>query len=121
MPQYVDGFVLPIPKDKITAYQTMAEKAKAIWKEHGALDYREAIMDDPEAKDMVSFPALAGVQEGETVVLAYIVYESREHRDAVNAKVMADPRIQEMCPAQTEAPFDCKRMAYGGFKTIVGD
>ncbi|SKB07755.1 Uncharacterized conserved protein YbaA, DUF1428 family [Prosthecobacter debontii] len=121
MPNYVDGFVLPVPKDKIAEYQAIAEKAQAIWKEHGALDYRETVLEDPDAKDMVSFPALAGVQEGETVVLAFIVYESREHRDAVNAKVMADPRIQEMCPDPTQMPFDCKRMAYGGFKTIVGD
>ncbi|HEY1081929.1 MAG TPA: DUF1428 domain-containing protein [Prosthecobacter sp.] len=123
MPNYVDGFVLPITSDKLAEYQTMASKASAVWKEHGALDYRECILEDAAAPEMTSFPALAGAKEGETVVLAYIVYESREHRDAVNAKVMADPRMQEMCPAASggEMPFDCKRMAYGGFRTIVGD
>ena len=121
MPNYIDGFVLPVPKSKIAEYQAMAEKASKIWKEHGALEYRECVGDDMEVKDMVSFPTLAAAKEEETVVLAYIVYESREHRDEVNAKVMADPRIQEMCPTANggELPFDCKRMAYGGFKTIV--
>lgn len=122
MPNYVDGFVLPVPKSKLADYQAMAEKASKVWLEHGALDYRECVAEDTEAKDLVSFPDLARTQEGETVVFAYIVYESREHRDEVNAKVMADPRTQEMCPAVNggEMPFDCKRMAYGGFKTIVG-
>jgi len=122
MPHYVDGFVIPVPSDKIAEYQAIAEKACVIWKEHGALDYRETVLEDPDAKDMVNFPALAGAKEGETVVFAYIVYESREQRDAVNAKVMADPRLHEMCPEHGGVPpFDCKRMAYGGFKTIVGE
>ncbi len=122
MPNYVDGFVIPVPRDKMDEYKNMAEKAGKIWMEHGALDYRECVAEDTEAKDMVSFPALAGAKEGETVVFAYIVYESRAHRDEVNGKVMADPRIQEACPGSNggEMPFDCKRMAYGGFTTIVG-
>lgn len=123
MPLYIDGFVLPIATDKVADYQAMASKASTIWKEHGALEYRECVLEDPTSKEMVSFPALAGAKEGETVVLAYIVYESREQRDEVNAKVMADPRIQEICPSLSgqEPPFDFKRMAYGGFRTIVGN
>lgn len=122
MPNYIDGFVLPVPADKIDAYAAMSEKARKVWLDHGALDYRETVLDDPTAENLVAFPTLAGVKEGETVVFAFIVYESREQRDAVNAKVMSDPRMQEMCPSQTggEMPFDCARMAYGGFRTIVG-
>jgi len=118
MTPYIDGFVIPIAQDKLEAYRAMAEKAAAIWKEHGALDYVEAVGDDLDVKDQVPFPKLASAQDGETVVLAYIVFESRAQRDAVNAKVMADPRIQAMCdPANP--PFDFKRMAYGGFRVIV--
>lgn len=118
MSKYVDGFVIPLPKDKIDEYRSLAEKAGKIWKEHGALAFIESVGDDLEVKDMVSFPQLANVGPDETVAFSWIVYESREHRDAVNAKVMADPRIKELGdPAKS--PFDCKRMAYGGFKTIV--
>lgn len=120
MSHYIDGFVLPIAADKISEYQSIAEKASKIWMEHGALDYRECVAEDTDAKEMVSFPTLAGAKEGETVVFAYIVYESREHRDEVNAKVMADPRMHEFCPDHGGTPpFDYKRMAYGGFRTIV--
>lgn len=120
MSKYIDGFVLPVPKDKIETYRAIAEKASKIWREHGALDYRECVLEDPTAQDMVSFPQLAGVKDGETAVLAYIVYNSREHRDEVNAKIMADPRVHEMCDPNN-MPFECARMAYGGFQTIVGD
>lgn len=120
MSTYIDGFVLPVPKDKIETYRGIAEKASKIWREHGALDYRECVLEDADAKDMVSYPQLAGVKPGETVVFAYIAYKSRAHRDEVNAKVMADPRIHEACNGG-EMPFDCARMAYGGFETIVGD
>lgn len=118
MSKYIDGFVLPIPKDKLAQYREIATKASAIWKEHGALEYIEAVGDDLDVQDQVPFPKLAGATAEETVILAYIVYESREHRDAVNAKVMADPRIHEMC-GPADSPFDCKRMAYGGFRAIV--
>jgi uncharacterized protein YbaA (DUF1428 family) len=117
MEQYVDGFVLPIAEDKLDAYFAIAEMASKVWIEHGALEYRETVGDDLKANDMVPFPQLAGAKEGETVVLAWIVYQSREHRDEVNAKVMADPRIQEMMG--DGCPFDYTRMAYGGFKTKV--
>ena len=118
MSQYVDGFVIPIPKSKIEEYRAIAEKAAALWREHGALDYYECILEDPEAKEMVSFPQLAGAGTDDTVAFSWISYESREHRDEVNAKVMADPRIQEMMDC-SDPIFDCKRMAYGGFRVLV--
>ncbi len=118
MSKYVDGFVLPLPKDKIEGYRKVAEKAGEIWKEHGALEYIECVGDDMEIQDMLAFPKLANVGPDETVVFAWIVFESREHRDAVNAKVMADRRMKELC-GPDKVDFDCKRMAYGGFKIIV--
>jgi uncharacterized protein YbaA (DUF1428 family) len=120
MPLYIDGFVIPLPKDKLEAYRGIAEKASVVWRDHGALDYRECVADDMDAKGMVPFPVMAQAGPDETVVFAYIVYRSREHRDEVNAKVMADPRISEMGGPE-EMPFDCKRMACGGFTTIVGE
>lgn len=115
---YVDGFVLPVPKDKMEAYKALAEKAGPIWMEHGALQYVECWGDDLEDKGFSkTFPQIADPKPDETVVFSYIVYKSREHRDEVNAKVMADPRMNE--GEMPDMPFDCKRMAYGGFKTIV--
>jgi len=99
-------------------YRRIAEIAGKIWKEHGALDYWECLGDDLEAKDMVSFSQLANIGADETIVFSWIVYESREQRDQVNAKVMADPRVKEMCDPDNP-PFDCKRMAYGGFTVLV--
>ncbi len=118
MSKYVDGFVIPVPKDKIETYRGIAEKASKIWMEYGALEYRECVLEDPTAQEVLAFPVLAGASPEETVVFAYITYDSRAHRDEVNAKVMADPRMNEMC-TPGDAPFDCKRMAYGGFQTIV--
>ncbi|MDQ3623365.1 MAG: DUF1428 domain-containing protein [Verrucomicrobiota bacterium] len=118
MSQYVDGFVIPLPKNKIEEYRRLAEKAAQIWKEHGALDYWECIGDDLDAKDFVPFPELARTSPDETVVFSWVVFESREHRDQVNARIMADPRLKEMGDPNNQ-PFDCKRMAYGGFKTLV--
>ncbi|MFC7337651.1 DUF1428 domain-containing protein [Haloferula chungangensis] len=121
MSKYTDGFVIPIAKDKIEEYKKSAELACEVWLEYGALDYREWIAEDLRAENMVSFPQLAGAKEGETVVFAWITYNSRKDRDEVNAKVMADPRIKEMCPGgKDEPPFDCSRMAYGGFEALVG-
>jgi uncharacterized protein YbaA (DUF1428 family) len=114
---YVDGFVLVVPKKKLAVYKKMATKAGKIWREHGALDYRECVGDDLKVKMGLPFPKLAKVKAGETVVFSYIVYKSRAHRDKVNAKVMKDKRLFEGMPK--EMPFDMKRMAYGGFKTLV--
>jgi uncharacterized protein YbaA (DUF1428 family) len=119
MPRYVDGFVIPIHKSKLVAYRAMAAKAGKIWKEHGALEYVEAIGDDLKIKGMVmTFPKMAAIKPRETVLFSFIVYKSRRHRDAVNKKVMADPRLQAMMDPK-HSPFDFKRMAYGGFKTLV--
>lgn len=118
MSKYLDGFLLPLATDQIEAYRQIAEQAAALWMEHGALDYIESVGDDLFVEDQLPFPTVAGAGEGETVVLAFILYESREHRDEVNAKVMADPRLHELC-GPDKVPFDCKRMAYGGFRTIV--
>lgn len=118
MGKYIDGFVIPVPEDKIDEYRRIAEIAGAVWKEHGALEYRECIGDDLDVKDMVPFPSATKADPGETVVFAWIVYESREHRDKVNAAVMKDPRLADMM-VQDSQPFDCKRMVYGGFKMLV--
>jgi uncharacterized protein YbaA (DUF1428 family) len=118
MTTYTDGFVLSIPKDKLDQYISVATKAAEIWREHGALEYRECAGDDMDAKDLVSFPELAKTKPDEIVIFAWATFKSREHRDAVNAKIMADPRISAMC-GETASIFDCTRMAYGGFKTIV--
>ncbi|KTD09365.1 DUF1428 domain-containing protein [Legionella jamestowniensis] len=115
---YIDGFVLPIPSDKINEYRSMAEAAGKIWMEHGALAFRECVAEDTKAQDMLSFPELARTQNGETVIFSYIVFQSRKHRDEVNKKVMEDPRIQQSCEKYGKL-FDCKRMAYGGFDILV--
>jgi len=118
METYVDGFVIPLPMDKVDDYKRIADQAGAIWREHGALEYWECLGDDLDIKDMVSFRKAADCGPSETVVFSWIVFESREHRDKVNAAVMADPRIQEMMKDLAE-PFDCKRMVYGGFRKMV--
>ena len=115
---YVDGFLLPLAEDKMEEYRVMAEKAGEIWMEHGALSYKECLIDDDRQKELVSFNFAAGVKPGEVAVLAYILFESREHRDVVNAKVMSDPRLKDIC-GSGNMPFDIKRMAYGGFNTLV--
>ncbi len=115
---YVDGFVLVVPEEKIGAYRTLAQKAGKVWMEHGALSYHECVLEDGEAKGLVPFPKLAKAKEGETVVFAFITYKSRKDRDKINAKVMSDPRVANMC-SEKDMPFDMKRMAYGGFKAIV--
>jgi len=114
---YVDGFVLPVPRKNLTAYQRMAQKAGRIWQEYGALEYRECVGDDLDVKMGRSFPRQLKLKRGETVVFSWIVYKSRAHRDQVNAKVMKDPRMTSMEPKGM--PFDMKRMVYGGFKTLV--
>lgn len=115
---YVDGFLLAVPTEKLETYRALAEKAAEVWREHGALDYRECVGDDLNIEGMVSFQQSAAAAAGETVILAWITYENREQRDAINAKVMADPRIAGSCDPNN-LPFDCKRMAYGGFRTLV--
>lgn len=116
--RYVDGYVLPVPKKNLQAYFRIAKKAGKIWREHGALEYRECVGDDLHVKMGLPFPRLAKTKPSETVVFSWIVYKSRAHRDRVNAKVMKDPRIKGLCDEKS-MPFDMKRMAYGGFKVVV--
>jgi uncharacterized protein YbaA (DUF1428 family) len=116
--KYVDGFVLPIPKKNLQAYRRIAQKAGKIWREHGALDYKECAGDDLDVKVGVPFPRTVKLKPGETVVFAWIVFTSRAHRDRVNAKVMKDPRMKDICDPK-DMPFDVKRMTYGGFKILV--
>ena len=118
MAHYVDGFVIPIPKKNVGAYRRMAQKAGQIWREHGALEFRECVGDDLNLKAGMPFPRGIKTKPGETVVFSWIVYRSRRHRDRVNTQVMKDPRIANLCDSK-RMPFDCERMLYGGFKTIV--
>lgn len=116
MAKYVDGFVLAVPKKNIEAYRKLAKKAARVWMEHGALEYRECVGEDLNVKFGIPFPAMVSPKRGETIVFAWVVYKSRAHRDKVNAKVMADPRLE--CDMEN-MPFDCKRMSYGGFEVLV--
>jgi uncharacterized protein YbaA (DUF1428 family) len=118
MARYVDGYVLPVPKKKLKAYGRMAQKAGKIWREYGALDYKECVGEDLNVKFGTSFPRQIKLKPGETVVFAYIVFKSRAHRDRVNAKVMKDPRLADSMDEKT-MPFDAKRMVYGGFNVLV--
>ena len=115
---YVDGFVLPVAKKNLKLYRSIAQKAGKIWREHGALQYVEAVGDDMDVKFGMPFPKQMKVKAGETVVFSWIVYKTRAHRDKVNAKVMADPRMNKIME-NSAMPFDLKRMVYGGFKFLV--
>src|SRR5262249_9387443 len=115
MPKYVDGFVLPVPKRNIAAYRRLAQKAGKIWRDHGALDYKECVGDDLKVKMGMPFPRRIKSKPGETIVFAYIVYKSRAHRDRVNEKVMKDKRLT----MPKKMPFEVKRMLYGGFEVLV--
>ena len=115
---YVDGFVVPVPKRNLKTYRRVATAAGKIWREHGAVDYWECVADDVKPGKVTSFPQSVKLKSGETVLFSWIVFKSRAHRDSVNAKVMQDPRLKAMMDASS-MPFDCKRMLYGGFKTIV--
>jgi len=118
MGKYVDGFVLPVPTENVEKYRETAQKAGEIWKEHGALQYIEAVGDDLEIENMLSFRKTAGASDDETVIFAWILFESKEHRDKVNAAVMEDPRLKADMDSCKDI-FDFKRMAYGGFKSLV--
>ena len=118
MARYVDGFVLPLPTRNIAKYRKLARMACLLWMEHGALEYRECVGEDLKAKFAVPFPKALRVRRGETVVFAWITFKSRAHRDLVNKKLMADPRLATICDP-TRMPFDMKRMLYGGFEVLV--
>ena len=116
--RYADGYVVPVPKDKLQAYRRMAQKAGKIWKEHGALEFRECVAEDVKVGKLTSFPRSVKLKPDETVVFSWIVFKSRADRDRVNAKVMKDPRLTSMMNLK-DMPFDAKRMIYGGFEVIV--
>jgi uncharacterized protein YbaA (DUF1428 family) len=116
MGDYVDGFVVPVPKKSVDAYRKLAEMAREVWMEHGALSYVEALADDVKPGKVTSFPQSVDLKDDETVIFAWITYKSREHRDEVLKKVMADPRMDHD-PAKL--PFDGKRLIFGGFKIFV--
>lgn len=116
--KYIDGFLLAIPTAKLEEYRKVAEQAAAIWIEHGALEYTECAADDMKAEGCRSFIETTAAKEDETVIFAWTVFADRAARDAANAKIMADERLAALCPA-TGPIFDCKRMAFGGFKPIV--
>jgi len=118
MAGYVDGFVVPVPRSKVTAYRRISQAAGKIWRKHGALEYRECMGDDLDVKFGLPFPKGIHVKPGETVFFSWILYKSKAHRDRVNAKVMADPRLAESCDPK-KMPFDSARMLYGGFKILV--
>jgi len=115
---YVDGFIVPVPKKHLQAYRRMSHKAGRIWREHGALEFRECVADDVKVGKLTSFPRSVKLKPRETVFFSYIVFKSRAHRDRVNKKVMKDPRLADMMDPKA-MPFDAKRMIYGGFRTLV--
>jgi uncharacterized protein YbaA (DUF1428 family) len=115
---YVDGFIVPVPKRKLEAYRRMARKAGKIWREHGALEFRECVGDDVKPGKLTSFPQSVKLKPGEAVMFSWIVFKSRAHRDRVNARVMKDKRLAPMMDPKS-MPFDARRMIYGGFKTLV--
>jgi uncharacterized protein YbaA (DUF1428 family) len=115
---YVDGFLVPVPKAKLEEYKKLARLASEVWREHGALDYREWIADDVKPGKVTSFPQSVNLKDDETVVFAWVTYESRAHRDSVNEKVMKDPRMQN---DPSTWPFDGQRMIFGGFAPLIGE
>ena len=115
---YVDGFIVAVPKKKLAAYKKLSMKAGKIFREYGALDYREWVADDVKVGKWTSFPRAVKRKPGETVVFAWITYKSRAARDRANTKVMADPRLKAMMDAKG-MPFDAKLMIYGGFESLV--
>jgi len=116
--QYVDGFVIPVPKKKLAAYRAMAKKAGKVWRDHGALEVKECVAEDVKVGKLTSFPQSVKLKPGETVIFSWIVFKSRAHRDRVNAKVIKDPRLAEMMDPKN-MPFDGKRLIYGGFEMLV--
>ncbi len=115
---YIDGFIVPVPKRKLRTYRRMAILSGKVWRDYGALDYKECIADDVKVGKRTSFPRSVKLKKDEVVVFAYVVYKSRKHRDAVHAKAIKDPRMAKMMDPKS-MPFDGKRMIFGGFKILV--
>jgi uncharacterized protein YbaA (DUF1428 family) len=115
---YVDGFIVAVPKKNLAAYRSLAKRAGKIWREYGALEYREWVADDVKVGKVTSFPRSVKLKPGETVIFSWITYKSRKQRDRINAKVMTDKRLADMMNGKS-MPFDGKRMIYGGFESLV--
>ena len=118
--RYVDGFILAVHKKNLAAYRKIAQRAGKIWREHGAIDYKECIGDDMKSAVGIPFPRFAKIKKNEIVVFSWITFRSKAHRDSVNAKVLKDSRLCEGLDPKN-MPFDCKRMTYGGFKVLVDE
>ena len=118
MSTYVDGFVVPVPQERLAEYRKLARKAGKVWKEYGALQYMEFVADDVKPGKSTSFPQAVKLKEGEVVIFSYIVFASRRERDRINKAVMSDPRLAKFMDPKT-MPFDGKRMIFGGFKPMV--
>ncbi|MBS1970305.1 MAG: DUF1428 domain-containing protein [Bdellovibrionales bacterium] len=116
MAKYIDGFVIPIKKKNLKIYKKMAAIGCKVWMDHGALDYYESVGDDLKTPWGVTFPKMCKLKSDETVIFAFVVYKSKAHRNQVNKKVHADPRMQM---EGVEMPFDIKRFAVGGFTVLV--
>jgi uncharacterized protein YbaA (DUF1428 family) len=122
MAHYIDGFVFPISRDHLDEYKRVAEAVAQIYKEHGALDYLEFVGDEMFREGTRSFPELTSAAENEAIVFGWVVFDSRQARDLVNAKVEADPRMADLIAPLVDPSntiFDAKRMAYGGFQPLV--
>lgn len=118
MAHYIDGFVLPIPRDRLDAYKRLVEAVADIWKEHGALDYSEYVGDDLNLEGTRSFTDLVAATEDDAIVFGWVAFDSREARDLANEKVAADPRMAELIESSNSG-FDAGRMAFGGFQSLV--
>jgi uncharacterized protein YbaA (DUF1428 family) len=116
---YVDGFIVAVPKKNLAAYTAVSKKCGKLWREYGALDYREWVAEDVKVGKLTSFPRSVKLKPGETVIFSWITYKSRAQRDKINAKVMADPRLSKIMDPKAKPPFDGKRMIYGGFESLV--
>jgi len=122
MGRYIDGFILPVPKSRLTDYKRVVKAVAEIWKEYGALEYVEFEGDDLNRQGTRSFPDLLSATEAEVIVFGWVVFDSREARDLANRKVEADPRMAELVNPLLEPPnpvFDSERMAYGGFRPLI--
>lgn len=118
MANYIDGFVFPVPCDRLNEYKRLAEAVAEIWKEHGALDYCEYVGDDLKLEGTCSFTDLVAATEDETIVFGWVEFDSREARDLANEKVLADPRMADLVDSSNSG-FDAERMAYGGFQSFA--
>ena len=114
---YVDGFIIAVPKSRLEDYMAMSRKCEPIWREFGATDYVECVGDDVPYGELTSFPRAVQAKEDEVVVFSWIVYPSKDIRDACNKKAIEDPRLDGM---MKNMPFDGKRMIYGGFAPFLG-